>query len=199
MEREPSAWRTVEAAVAAGAVATAAMSVFMKVWQSVSPLEQARPIPPRSVTKGITETVGIWQRLPPAARTALTWASHFGYGTTMAVVYAESGGRASVPPAASGSVFGLGVWAASYAGWLPALGILPPPKDKPRERNAMLVGAHLVWGSVLGLVFFGFRPKAHAGPRTSVGGRVPSPPFEGAVSLPNHEPAALPSTGSHQK
>ena len=46
--------------------------------------------------------------------------------------------------------FGLGVWAVSYLGWIPALGLLPPPyRDNPRRAWTTLT-AHLVYGAVLG-------------------------------------------------
>jgi hypothetical protein len=38
-------------------------------------------------------------------------------------------------------------------GWLPALGILQPATKHPAQRNALMIVAHLVWGSVTGLVF----------------------------------------------
>jgi hypothetical protein len=52
--------------------------------------------------------------------------------------------------ATRGVAFALGVWAASYAGWIPALGLLPPPgRDNPR-RAWTTATAHVVYGAVLG-------------------------------------------------
>ena len=49
-----------------------------------------------------------------------------------------------------GTAFGLVVCAASYAGWIPAVGVLPPPhRDNPRRAWTMLIG-HVIYGSVLG-------------------------------------------------
>jgi hypothetical protein len=39
------------------------------------------------------------------------------------------------------------VWAASYAGWLPAVNTLPPPQRRPAGRNLLLILSHLVWGA----------------------------------------------------
>lgn len=141
----------ISTGTAAGLAATAAMTAFMKGWQRVVPPEQDRPLPPRQVTKGLTSKAGLWQRLPPPARTALTWASHFGFGAAVAVGYAGLERRVPGPRIVSGALYGLGVWAASYAGWLPALNVFPPPQDQPSERNTLLVAAHLVWGATLGL------------------------------------------------
>jgi uncharacterized membrane protein YagU involved in acid resistance len=129
------------------------MSVFMEAWKRVVPQERSREIPPREVTRGITAKAGLWPRVGEPGRQAMTWTSHFGYGTTMSMVYAATASRLPLPAAASGALFGLGVWAGSYAAWLPGLGILPPPQDKPRERIAMVVASHLVWGVTLGMVY----------------------------------------------
>ena len=36
---------------------------------------------------------------------------------------------------------------ASYLFWLPGMGILKPATLHPRRRNALMLGAHLVWGA----------------------------------------------------
>ena len=62
-----------------------------------------------------------------------------------------------------GITFGLGLWTISYLGWLPAAGILRPATQHPPRRTALMVTAHVVWGSVLGLLVDRFqeRPKTH--------------------------------------
>lgn len=146
-----SVWPTVQAGAAAGVIATAAMSVFMKAWQSAVPRERDEAIPPREPVEAVAEKLDVWDEMPPASRSALTWLSHFGYGTTMGIAYA--GGRSDLggPPAVSGALFGLGVWAASWGAWMPALEIARGPEEKSAERNALLIAAHLVWGAVLGV------------------------------------------------
>ena len=50
----------------------------------------------------------------------------------------------------TGVIYALGVWAASYAGVLPAVGLMPPPhRDRPGRPVAM-IAAHVVFGIVLG-------------------------------------------------
>ena len=45
---------------------------------------------------------------------------------------------------------GEAVYAVSYAGWVPALGALPPAdRDRP-SRQLVMAAAHLVYGAVLG-------------------------------------------------
>jgi hypothetical protein len=46
--------------------------------------------------------------------------------------------------------FAIGIWAASYIGWIPALGLLPSPgQDNPRRAWTILT-AHVIYGGVLG-------------------------------------------------
>ena len=47
-------------------------------------------------------------------------------------------------------VTGLSVWAVSYQGWVPALGILPKASEDRPARPAVMVAAHVVYGAVLG-------------------------------------------------
>jgi hypothetical protein len=72
---------------------------------------------------------------------------------------AHTGGRtSSVPSIPSAVAFGLVVWAASYAGWIPALGIMEPPgRDRPGRPTAMVV-SHALFGLVLALVLRRFAP-----------------------------------------
>ena len=51
---------------------------------------------------------------------------------------------------ARGVALSLAVYAASYQGWVPVLGALPPATRDRCDRQAVLVGAHVVFGAVLG-------------------------------------------------
>jgi hypothetical protein len=54
------------------------------------------------------------------------------------------------------------VWAASYLGLLPALRLLPPATNHPRHRTALMIAAHLVWGSALGAILQAMDSQAEA-------------------------------------
>lgn len=41
-------------------------------------------------------------------------------------------------------------WLVNYGGWIPVLGILPPPHRDRTDRQATMIVAHLVYGAVLG-------------------------------------------------
>jgi hypothetical protein len=46
--------------------------------------------------------------------------------------------------------YGLGIYALSYQGWVPALGILPPPRRDRSDRQVTMAPAHVAYGAVLG-------------------------------------------------
>jgi hypothetical protein len=48
---------------------------------------------------------------------------------------------------AGGAAAGVLVWAASYFGWARAFG-MKPANEHPARRNAIMIGAHVVWGVV---------------------------------------------------
>ena len=64
------------------------------------------------------------------------------------------------PPALKGAAFGLGVWSVSYLGLMPALGVLNPATEHPGRRNALMIAAHLVWGSATGILFDRLQKRA---------------------------------------
>ena len=44
-----------------------------------------------------------------------------------------------------GAAYGSAVWACSYLGWIPALGILKPASEHPPARNVLMISVHFVW------------------------------------------------------
>jgi len=78
--------------------------------------------------------------------------------------------------------FGLGVWAASYVGWIPALGLLPPPgKDNPRRAWTILT-AHVVYGAILGATLAKWGSGHPQNPAATVAG-APTPAVTGGREL----------------
>lgn len=137
----------------AGLAATAPMTLAMKLMHEQLPREEQYPLPPRQVTEGMAEKVGVNEDLDEEERKAATWVSHFAYGAACGALYgALSGGRAAGHPALAGVGFGVAVWAGSYLGWLPAAGILSPATEHPARRNALMIAAHVVWGATAGVV-----------------------------------------------
>ena len=131
----------------AGLAATGPMTLAMKLMHEQLPRGERYPLPPRQVTEGLAEKAGVNEHLGEEGREAATWASHFAYGATCGALYgAVSGGRADSHPALAG----VGVWLASYMGWIPGVRILKPAADHPPRRNLLMIAAHVVWGAGVG-------------------------------------------------
>lgn len=131
----------------AGLAATVVMSAVMLAADKFGATPQP---PPQRITDHLLHRTG--SRPSRGLRRALGTAAHLGFGAGAGAAYAAVQGRGRLPgpPAASGVGYGLGVWAASYAGWIPALGALPPPEEDRPGRVRTMVIAHIVYGAVLG-------------------------------------------------
>ena len=136
----------------AGFVATAAMTAAMGAMFKRLPREQRYPLPPREITTALTRRAGLAEHLSERQHRHAALASHFAFGAAAGALYAPVAIRSGFPPAAGGIGYGLLIWAGSYLGWVPALGILRPATEWPAERNALMVAAHVVWGLVTGLM-----------------------------------------------
>lgn len=131
----------------AGVAATGAMSVALFAAQRAGLLHK---LPPEQITEAALDTLDVDRS--EEAEDALSTVNHFAYGAACGALFGLALPHARRLPAAPlvGALFGVAVWAVSYAGWIPKLGIMPPPtQDDPRRQGSML-GAHLVFGGVLG-------------------------------------------------
>jgi uncharacterized membrane protein YagU involved in acid resistance len=95
-------------------------------------------------------------------RNGLTLLAHFGYGTAVGALYAPIAPRGWAASTLGGVGYGLLVWAGSYLGLLPAIGLLSPATRHPPRRNALMIAAHVVWGATLGAVAGAVRPHGEA-------------------------------------
>lgn len=138
----------------AGLAATAPMTALMVLGHRSLPWWQRDPLPPRQITEQALQTVDFHDDLSEQNKQALTMANHFGYGSSMGALFGSAIPTYGVGDAiAKGAVFGCGVWAASYLGWLPAAGMYRSAAEEPAGRNVVMIGSHLVWGVCLGYAF----------------------------------------------
>jgi len=138
------------AGAAGGFVATAPMTAAMVAMHRDLPDRLAWPLPPRPLTRRATRAAGLpWPR-HPALRTGETMAAHFGYGAFAGAGYAAWRAHVGGGPL-SGVGYGLAVWAGSYLGWIPAVGLLPPATRHPARRVGLMLAAHVVWGAATAL------------------------------------------------
>lgn len=90
----------------------------------------------------------------------LTGLGHFGYGALCGAAYGPYAEQTKARPVVSGACFGLGVWAASYLGWLPVTGVRRSATRDLAGTNTMMIAAHLVWGASTAIAYETLRRKS---------------------------------------
>jgi hypothetical protein len=141
----------------AGLIATVPMTLFMLACHRNLPPAQRYPLPPSLIAKRSFGGIALPGKPAPMPNLAATLASHFGFGAATGALFAAA--PASLQreyPVGTGIAYGLCVWAASYLGWVPVLGLMPPATRQPTARNAMMIAAHVVWGATLGVALNAF-------------------------------------------
>lgn len=132
----------------AGFAATVPMTLFMIAAYRRLPREEQYPLPPAEGMMEAAEKVGLNKHLDTKAeRQAAVFTAHFSYGTAVGAIYGVLGPQVPLPAPVKGSLYGLAVWSISYLGLMPALGLLKPATEHPARRNALMIAAHLVWGT----------------------------------------------------
>lgn len=122
----------------AGVAATVAMTIAMRHLHGLLDNRDRYPLPPREIVERVV-VAGDEQ----VARTSTLFA-HFGFGAFTGSIFALLPMRHG-----NGILYGLGVWALSYLGWIPAAHILAPAWRHPVYRNLLMLAAHVVWGATL--------------------------------------------------
>jgi NAD(P)-dependent dehydrogenase (short-subunit alcohol dehydrogenase family) len=137
--------------------ATGLMSLVMLAGKRLGALGEP---PPRRITRRLTRVLG---PLAPRGREldVAALGAHFGFGASLGLLYGLLPRRAQT--AAGGGLFGLSVWAANYAGWLPKVGLVPEPSRDRRGRPTAMIAAHWVFGRALASVYAALR-RPHQAP-----------------------------------
>lgn len=178
--------RRLAAGVVAGLLATGTMSLVLALAKKAHLLGEP---PPKKLTRKMMRIFGGASRRTTNIATVFT---HAGFGASMGALYGALPPR--VANAATGALFGLGVWVVSYAGWIPALGLMAKPsKDRVGRPTAMIL-AHLVYGATLGESY-----RRLAQSKRESGADTTSEHHDGRGALPppmliaaGHEPAPMP-------
>lgn len=146
--------RDVALGAFAGAGATLPMSGVMWIAQQAGVMGKH---PPEQITEALLRTAGIRASKEEKERFALL--NHVGFGAVCGALFSLVRRREGnlADGLAAGIAFALAVWLASYEGWVPALGIMPPvDKDRP-GRPAAMAAAHAVFGASMTLLLRGLR------------------------------------------
>ena len=139
----------------AGFLATIPMTLAMRELHRRLPSKERYPLPPRLITEQVLGQRTM-RSLTEPQRVSTTLAAHFAYGALTGALYPLIARRAGRGETMAGIVFGVGVWAASYLGWIPALGVLTPATEHPARRNLLMLASHLVWGASTALIYRAF-------------------------------------------
>lgn len=132
---------------AAGAAATVPQSAV--VWGMKQAGVYRRKPGPEKVAEEVTGAAVNLEDVSPPWQMAVKLTEHFGFGTAAGAAF----GLLSAiirPTMVTGVLAGLAVWKASYDGWIPAAGIMPPPEEDEQGRALTMVLAHVAYGLALG-------------------------------------------------
>lgn len=137
----------------AGVVASVFHTAVMLTLHRLLPRARRDPVPPKEIASVAIERTGAKSAQSGARLNAVTVAGHFAYGAAAGALYTPIAERVRRESPVFGIAYGIGVWAASYLGWIPALDILTPATRHPAQRNIMMILAHVAWGAALDAVF----------------------------------------------
>jgi len=129
----------------AGAIATVPMTAVMRAF------DHPQELPPRVIAENAAG--GAMQDLDEETRDKISMTAHFSFGAAAGAGYGALAGQTGLPPAAEGALYGIALWGGSYLGVMPAAGLYQPATEDKASRTLMMIGAHVVWGATLGLVW----------------------------------------------
>ena len=143
---------TLQPGAIAGAIATIPMTLFMLGAHRLLPQWQKSALPPEQITEEVAQRVGVENDMDKPQLLQATLAAHLGYGASMGAAYSTFTRKLPWSPLVKGALFGIAVWAGSYLGWLPLGRFEEAAPNETGQRNSMMIGAHVLWGVVTGLI-----------------------------------------------
>lgn len=137
-----------------GLLATGPMTMTLLQLQSKLNISRDKALPPAALTTDMLAP--LQNNLSKERRIDSSLLSHFGFSVACAVIYSAFYKKVDLSPKNKGLLYGLGIWATSYLGWVPALGLRPAAKNVSTERNLQMMAAHVVWGISLAVFMDAF-------------------------------------------
>jgi hypothetical protein len=134
-----------------GALAGVMATAFMTLWMIAGTALRLMKTPaPEEIAANAARQAGRQPEHAPEPAFHASWfAAHVAFGAVGGILYTWIRPYLPRPASAAGNLFGAGVWATSYLGWLPALGLYPSPGEDSPSRQAVMISAHAVYGVTL--------------------------------------------------
>jgi putative membrane protein len=149
---------------AAGTAAAVPMVAYWEYMHRHLPGEPPRPLPPREIVEALAVKMGVSRQLSERDMQNLALLGHFGYGALTGALFGVMVPARPIAAVGCGLLFGVTVWTGSYLGWLPATGVRQSPRYDQPARTALMIGGHLVWGAITGLLAGITRPRRASTP-----------------------------------
>ncbi len=140
----------------AGAAGTAVMTLMMRKAAPKMIPDEMRPdeFPPKRVVEWAEEQAGMPHALTESQEMKVAMGAHFAYGSGSGAVYGLLRSQLDgLPAPLMGALFGVGLWAVSFEGWMPALGVQEATHEKPPKKWPMPIMAHMVYGVTTALAY----------------------------------------------
>ena len=134
---------------AGGAMATLAMSALMLAAGRIGLMGR---YPPEKLASFTLARLGVGPLARWKADGPLAALLHLAFGASLGAAFSLLPARVRhvAPEPLVGAAFGTLVWLVSYWGWIPTLGVLPPPDRDRADRQISMLVAHWVFGAALG-------------------------------------------------
>ncbi|MBA2518051.1 MAG: DUF1440 domain-containing protein [Chloroflexia bacterium] len=147
---------TIRAGLISGALATAPMTLVLAVsrW-----LGLFRTAPPEQIAKNAAAEAGLEEVTDDPEFGPIWLGLHVVFGAGSGLGFGLVRPFLPRSPVAGGAVYGLIVWAVNYVGLMPVLGLFPSPRQAGIRRTVVMIVAHIVYGTVMGVVFSATRKR----------------------------------------
>lgn len=141
----------IKAALKAGVAAGLVSGLVKLGWENILPPrtpERDATNPPQKLLQQLGLPESATHATYKYSGHSLPWVSyvvHFGFSTSVAVLYEILSKYEPKIKAGGGSVFGLAVWAAFHLGVMPGMKTVPSAKDQPTEEHVSEALGHVAW------------------------------------------------------
>jgi uncharacterized membrane protein YagU involved in acid resistance len=136
-----------------GLISTIPMTIFMSSLFKKLPTHEQAPLPPRTIAMKLAEEANVKKDLSEKQKYIFTLFGHYSYGAFASSFFFPLMKRLSISNYVGGACYGLLVWAGSYLGWLPLTRLYKSATKMSYRRNALMIGAHIIWGLSLGMFY----------------------------------------------